>query len=105
MVRSIGLDVEEGGLGFVWFSNSLPFLVRDPSNANLNVMNRISFMPLAASRVTQNVVPFFRNNFTVIPGLPVAAPDSPGDIEVVTPPELAEGLAEDVGIIPFEHHP
>eukprot|EP00435_Cladocopium_sp_Y103_P056691 s552_g19.t1 len=31
IVRSIGLDVEKNGLGFVWFPGSLPFYVRDPS--------------------------------------------------------------------------
>ena len=98
MVRSIGLGVEEGGLGFVWFPNSLPFLVRDPSKCKFECDESKKFY---ASRATQNV-PFLRNNFTVIPGLPATASDRPGDIEVVTPPELAEEPAEDVGILPFE---
>ena len=40
-----------------------------------------------ASRVSQHV-PFFKNQFAVIPGVPAAA--DPGDIEVVTPRDLAE---------------
>eukprot|EP00435_Cladocopium_sp_Y103_P009465 s2216_g2.t1 len=31
IVRSIGLDVEKNGLGFVWFPDSLPLYVRNPS--------------------------------------------------------------------------
>ena len=40
MVRSIGLDVEQNGLGFVWLPGSLPFLVRDPSKCHLNCVLR-----------------------------------------------------------------
>ena len=29
--RSIGLDVEQNSLGFIWLPGSLPFLVREPS--------------------------------------------------------------------------
>ena len=31
MVKSIGLDVEQNGSGFIWLPGSLPFLVRDPA--------------------------------------------------------------------------
>ena len=54
-----------------------------------------------ASRVTQNVS-FFRSNLTLIPGLHAIAAVSPGDIKVLTPPELAKESAEDVGVIPIE---
>ena len=54
-----------------------------------------------ASRGTQNV-PFFRTNLTLIPGLPAIATVSPGDIKVLTPPELAKESAEDVGVLPVE---
>ena len=84
LVRSIGLDVEQGGLGFVWMPNSLPYFVRDPSKCNITCDESNKFY---ASRVSQNV-PFFKNPFTVIPGVPAAV--DPGDIEVVTPPDLVE---------------
>ena len=84
LVRSIGLDVEKGGLGFVWMPNSLPYFVRDPSKCNITCDESNKFY---ASRVSQNV-PFFKNQFTVIPGVPAAV--DPGDIEVVTPPDLVE---------------
>ena len=84
MVRSIGLDVEQNGLGFIWLPGSLPFLVRDPSKCQLNCDEENKFY---ASRVSQNV-PFFQSNFEVIPGVPAAV--DPGDIEVVTPPDLVE---------------
>ena len=35
VVRSIGLDVKQNGLGFIWLPGSLPFLVRDPSPSQL----------------------------------------------------------------------
>ena len=54
-----------------------------------------------ASRGTQNV-PFFRTNLTLIPGLPAIATVSPGDIKVLTPPELAKESVEDAGVIPIE---
>ena len=84
LVRSIGLDVEQGGFGFVWMPNSLPYFVRDPSKCNIMCDESNKFY---ASRVSQNV-PFFKNQFTVIPGVPAAV--DPGDIEVVTPPDLVE---------------
>ena len=64
--------------------NSLPYFVRDPSKCNITCDESNKFY---ASRVSQNV-PFFKNQFTVIPGVPAAA--DPGDIEVVTPPDLVE---------------
>lgn len=54
-----------------------------------------------ASRVAHNV-PFFRNNLAMIPGLPAIASVSPGDIKVLTPPELAKESVEDAGVIPIE---
>ena len=84
LVRSIGLDVEKGELGFVWMPNSLPYFVRDPSKCNITCDESNKFY---ASRVSQNV-PFFKNQFAVIPGVPAAV--DPGDIEVVTPPDLVE---------------
>ena len=41
-----------------------------------------------ASRVTQNV-PFFRNNFTVIPGMPAEPIPGGGDVDALSPPDLA----------------
>ena len=84
LVRSIGLDVEKGGLGFVWMPNSLPYFVRDPSKCDITCDESNKFY---ASRVSQ-YVPFFKNQFTVIPGVPAAV--DPADIEVMTPSELAE---------------
>ena len=84
LVRSIGLDVEKGGLGFVWMPNSFPYFVRDPSKCDITCDESNKFY---APRVSQ-YVPFFKNQFIVIPGIPAAV--DPGDIEVVTPPDLAE---------------
>ena len=68
MVRSFGLDVEKGGLGFVWMPNSCPYFVRDPSKCDITRDESNKFY---ASRVSQHV-PFFKNQFTVIPGFPAA---------------------------------
>ena len=81
MVRSIGLDVEQNGLGFIWLPGSLPFLVRDPSKCQLNCDEENKFY---ASRVTQHV-PFFRNNFTVIPGMPAEPLLGSSVIDVLPP--------------------
>jgi hypothetical protein len=84
-VRSIGLDVGQNGLGFMWLPGSKPFLVRDPSKCHINDNEENKFY---ASRVTQNV-PFFRNNFTVIPGLPAEPIPEGGDADALSPPDLA----------------
>ena len=64
--------------------NSLPYFVRDPSKCDITCDESNKFY---ASRVSQHV-PLFKNPFTVSPGVPAAV--DPGDIEVVTPPYLAE---------------
>jgi len=84
-VRSIGLDVGQNGLGFMWLPGSKPFLVRDPSKCHINDNEANKFY---ASRVTQNV-PFFRNNFTVIPGFPAEPTPGAGDVDALSPPDLA----------------
>ena len=85
MVRSIGLDVEQNGLGFMWLPGSMPFLVRDPSKCHINCDEENKFY---ASRVTRNV-PFFRNNFTVIPGMLAEPIPGCSDVDVLSPPALA----------------
>jgi hypothetical protein len=85
MVRSIGLDVEQNGLGFIWLPGSLPFLVRDPSKCNFNCDEENKFY---ASRVTQNV-PFFRNKFTVILGIPAEPFPGSSVIDVLPPSDPA----------------
>ena len=85
MVRAIGLDVGQNGFGFMWLPGSKPFLVRDPSKCHINCDEENKFY---ASRVTQNV-PFFRNNFTVIPGLPAEPIPEGGDADALSPPDLA----------------
>ena len=64
-VRSIGLDAEKGGFGFVWMPNSLPYFVRDASNFDITYDESNKFY---ASRVSQHV-PFFKSQFTMIPGV------------------------------------
>ena len=76
---------EQNGLGFIWLPGSLPFLVRDPSKCHINDNEANKFY---ASRVTQNV-PFFRNNFTVIPGFPAEPTPGAGDVDALSPPDLA----------------
>jgi hypothetical protein len=85
MVRSIGLGVEQNGLGFIWLPGSLPFLVRDPSKCHLTRDEENKFY---ASRVTQNV-PFFRNNFIVIPGAPAEPFPGSSVIDVLPPSDPA----------------
>ena len=98
MVRSVGLDVEQNGLGFVWFPGSLPYIVRDPSACEIKRKEDNKF---SASRDHQHV-PFFRNHFSVTPGVPAAVEPDVGDIEVVTPPDLAVEPADAPGILPVE---
>ena len=83
-VRSVGLDVKDG-LGCVWFPGQLPFYIKDCSKISLccGEDNKIF-----ANRVSENV-PFFSINFDFIPGMPAKAVADPGDVEVLTPPELA----------------
>lgn len=54
LVRSIGVDVEQNGLGFIWLPGSEPYYVCNPAE------------------VLQNV-PFFKASFHVIPGVPAEA--------------------------------
>jgi len=63
----------------------LPFLVRDPSKCNFNCDEENKFY---ASRVTQNV-PFFRNNFIVIPGAPAEPFPGSSVIDVLPPSDPA----------------
>ena len=66
--RSIGLDVKKDGLGFVWMPNSFPYSARGPSKCDITCDELNKFY---ASRVSQHV-PSFKNQFTVIPGVPAA---------------------------------
>jgi hypothetical protein len=90
MVKSIGLDVEQNGSGFIWLPGSLPFLVRDPSKCHLSCDEENKFF---ASRVTQNV-PFFKNNFTVTPGKPAEPFHGSSAIDVLPPLDPAAELVE-----------
>ena len=73
-VRSVGVDVQQNGFGFVWLPGQLPFYIKDPSNCKIESpeSNKIY-----ASRVAENV-PFFKSNFQFIPGV-VAIPGEEGD--------------------------
>ena len=62
MGRSIGLDVEQNGLGFVWFPGCLPYLVRNPSACEIKRNEGNKFY---TSRVHQHV-PFFQNQFNLL---------------------------------------
>ena len=64
-VRSVGVDVQQNGFGFVWLPGQLPFYIKDPSNCKIESpeSNKIY-----ASRVAENV-PFFKSNFQFIPGV------------------------------------
>ena len=98
VVQSIGLNlVKKAVLDSFGFRTHFLSRWEILQNAKLNMINRQVY----ASRGTQNV-PFFRTNLTLIPGLPAIATVSPGDIKVLTPPELAKESAEDVGVIPIE---
>ena len=88
MVRSVGIDVEENGLGFVWLPGSKPFYLRNPSECQISCSEDNKFY---ASKVSQNV-PFFQSHFNVVPGVPAEV----GDFEVVTPPEILEPSVEAV---------
>ena len=83
-VRSVGLDVKDG-FGFAWFPGQLPFYIKDCSKISLCCAEDNKIF---ANRVSENV-PFFSMNFDFIPGMPAKAVADPGDIEVLTPPELA----------------
>ena len=73
-VRSVGVDVQQNGFGFVWLPGQLPFYIKDPSNCKVESpeSNKIY-----ASRVAENV-PFFKSNFQFIPGV-AAIPGEEGD--------------------------
>ena len=86
MVRSIGFDVEQNGLGFVWLAGCKPYYVRNPAECHVSCNEDNQFY---APRVSQNV-PFFQSNFEVIPGVPAAVEHSAEDFRVETPPELLE---------------
>ena len=57
-VRSVGVDVQQNGFGFVWLPDQLPFYIKDPSKCKIESpeSNKIY-----ASRVAENV-PFFKSN-------------------------------------------
>ena len=86
MVRSIGFDVEQNGLGFVWLAGCKPYYVRNPAECHVSCNEDSQFY---APRVSQNA-PFFQSNFEVIPGVPAAVEHSAEDFRVETPPELLE---------------
>ena len=86
MVRSIGLDVEQDGLGFIWLPGCKPYYVRNPAECHVSCSEDNKFY---ASRVSQNA-PLFQSNFEVIPGVPAAVEHPAGDFHVETPPELLE---------------
>ena len=73
-VRSVGVDVQQNGFGFVWLPGQLPFYIKDPSNYKIETpeSNKIY-----ASRVAENV-PFFKSNFQFVPGV-AAIPGEEGD--------------------------
>ena len=85
-VRSVGVDVQESGFGFVWLPGQLPFYVKDPSQC---VFTCEESDKIYSSRVSENV-PFFRSNFNFIPGLPVVPDEGQGDVE----PSLEEQFAD-----------
>jgi len=85
-VRSVGLDVQESGFGFVWLPGQLPFYVKDPSQC---VFTCEESNKIYSSRVSENV-PFFRSTFNFIPGLPVVPDEGQGDVE----PSLEEQFAD-----------
>ena len=86
MVRSIGLDVEQNGLGFIWMPGCKPYYVRNPAECQINCGEENKFY---AARISQNV-PFFQTNFYVIPGVPAAVDDPNEDFIVETPPDILE---------------
>ena len=88
-VRSVGVDVQQNGFGFVWLPDQLPFYIKDPSKCKIESpeSNKIY-----ASRVAENV-PFFKSNFQFIPGVAaipgynfeeaILEPESPKPVEPV----------------------
>ena len=88
-VRSVGVDVQENGFGFVWLPGQLPFYVRDPSSCSLTCQESNK---IYASRIAENV-PFFRSNFNMIPGLPLVPDEGPEEHEV----SLEEQILGDQG--------
>ena len=85
IVRSIGLDVEKNGLGFVWLPGSKPFYICNPSACEIKCAEDNKFY---ASRVHQ-YVPFFRSSFEVIPGMPAEPAPVSDDIDAEFPPDRA----------------
>ena len=73
-VRSVGVDVQQNGFGFVWMPGQLPFYIKDPSKCKLETPE---FNKIYASRVAENV-PFFKSNFQLVPGV-AAIPGEEGD--------------------------
>ena len=86
MVCSIGLDVEQSGLGFIWMLGCKPYYVRNPAECPIFCGEENKFY---AVRISQNV-PFFQTNFDVIPGMPAAVDDPNEDFIVETPPDILE---------------
>ena len=101
-VRSVGVDVQQNGFGFVWMPGQLPFYIKDPSNCKIETPDSNK---IYASRVAENV-PFFKSNyFQFIPGA-AAIPGEEGDHveEVVHGPDPPR--AEEVrGVAPEEPLP
>ena len=100
-VRSVGVDVQQNGFGFVWMPGQLPFYIKDPSNCKIETPDSNK---IYASRVAENV-PFFKSNFQFIPGA-AAIPGEEGDLveEVVHRPDPPR--AEEVrGVAPEEPLP
>ena len=100
-VRSVGVDVQQNGFGFVWMPGQLPFYIKDPSNCKIETPDSNK---IYASRVAENV-PFFKSNFQFIPGV-AAIPGEEGDHveEVVHGPDPPR--AEEVrGVAPEEPLP
>ena len=61
----------------MWLPGQLPFYVRDPSKCKLECPEDNKIF---ASKVSENV-PFFRSNFSLIPGLPVVPDDEDRSFE------------------------
>ena len=103
IVRSIGLDVEKNGLGFVWLPESMPFYIRNPSASSCRI-NCAEDNKFYASRVHQ-YVPFFRSNFEVIHGMPAEPASADDDIDAEFPPGRAvEPVVVPEGILSGEPH-
>ncbi len=85
-VRSVGVDVQENGFGFVWLPGHLPFYVKNPAECSLSCQESNK---IYASKVAENV-PFFRSNFNLIPGLPVVPDEGHDDIELSLDEQVEE---------------